>query len=56
MTQPIIPLGSLIEYGPGPKWTVGMVGVTGGERYYWLRRGNDVAMVPADALKQKEQA
>ena len=32
----------------GRPWRVGMIGWTGGERYYWLvRAGGEVAMVPA---------
>ena len=51
MTDALLPLESLVKYGGGPKWTVAMVGLTGGERYYWLtRNGNETAMVPAFVL------
>lgn len=52
---PILSLGTRIKYGPGAAWTIGMVGLTGGERYYWLHRGNEVAMVPAFILETKAQ-
>ena len=48
--------GKFVSYC-GQRWKVGAVGLTGGERYYWLTRGSVVAMVPAFMLDQlKEQA
>lgn len=43
--MPIMP-GTEIRYGE-QWWKVDMVGITGGERYYWLSRDNGVLMVPA---------
>lgn len=41
----------MIEYG-GEKMVVGSVGVTGGERYYWLLAADGaVSMLPADVLE-----
>ena len=31
----------------GQRWKVSAVGVTGGERYYWLAKGGTVLMAPA---------
>ena len=45
-------VGTLIEYHGRP-WRIGMVGLTGGERYYWLVRTlGEVAMVPAFMLEE----
>lgn len=45
-----IPIGSKIKYHRR-NWIVGAVGLTGGERYYWLHRKNEVAMVPYFVLE-----
>jgi hypothetical protein len=42
-------LGSRTQWG-----TVGAVGFTGGERYYWLRLGNMVSMLPATTVEAAE--
>jgi hypothetical protein len=41
---PLMP-DSRVRYGDR-WWRVGAVGVTGGERYYWLVRRGEVAMLP----------
>jgi len=46
MRSALIMPGSWAYYG-GKRWIVGAVGITGGERYYWLRLKGIVAMVPA---------
>jgi hypothetical protein len=46
MTPDTILPGKWATYG-GKRWRVGAVGMTGGERYYWLLdRTGSVAMVP----------
>ena len=50
--EPLIAPGTTILHGEG-RWIVGAVGVTVGERYYWLVRGGDVAMVPAVVLAEE---
>jgi hypothetical protein len=52
--------GTKIEYG-GRKWSVGALGNTGGERYVWLSRKGETAMLPvslfsARASIQEEKA
>ena len=42
----LISLGTVLRYAD-QWWTVDMIGITGGERYYWLTRDNEVAMIPA---------
>lgn len=43
--------GTQIEFC-GEQVTVGAVGLTGGERYYWLTHPNGtVSMMPADAVE-----
>ena len=43
---PIVMPGQYANYC-GQRWRVGAVGVTGGERYYWLTRWSVVLMAPA---------
>jgi hypothetical protein len=47
---PPLPLGTKIG-----KWKIAAVGITGGERYYWLTRGkNEVAMWPHFMVEPQE--
>ena len=53
-------LGPLVMPGQfadccGQRWRVGAVGVTGGERYYWLSRPLITLMVPATMVKPWEK-
>ena len=41
-----IPIGTRTAFG-----SIQAVGLTLGERYYWLVKGKDVAMVPASTLE-----
>lgn len=42
-----LPLGTITSWG-----AVAAVGMVGGERYYWMRRGlDDVAMMPASVVE-----
>jgi len=52
VSAPIIPLGTVTSWGK-----VDMVGITGGERYYWMtdRRGV-VSMMPADVVEKDVKA
>lgn len=48
---PPMPIGSPVYFGR-EKWTIGAVGVTGGERYYWLTDADGgVAMLPACSVE-----
>jgi hypothetical protein len=46
MSDAVIMPGSWAYYG-GKRWRVGAVGITSGERYYWLQLKRIVMMVPA---------
>lgn len=46
MTDDLLMPGTFADYC-GQRWKVGMVGITGGERYYWLTRLGVVLMAPA---------
>lgn len=48
----IVPLG--IPLGTETKWgTIGAIGTTGGERYYWiLDKDGGVAMLPASVVER----
>jgi hypothetical protein len=47
--------GDRIEYGGEPQ-TVGAVGVTGGERYYWLvAEDGSVSMLPWFVVEPQER-
>jgi hypothetical protein len=49
--NPPLPLGTKIG-----KWKIAAVGVTGGERYYWLTKGkNEVAMWPHFMVEPQAQ-
>lgn len=42
VVRPPIPLGTITAWG-----RIEAVGVTGGERYYWMSDGRTAAMIPA---------
>lgn len=45
-TMPL-PLGTVVK----PWGRIDMIGITGGERYYWLVDGNIVSMIPATMVE-----
>jgi len=51
---PLVMPGQYADYC-GQRWKVGAVGVTGGERYYWLVRFSLVLMAPATMVKPWEK-
>ena len=49
--SPTLPLGTPTRFGK-----VGMIGFTGGERYYWLVGKSGVSMMPASVIEIHQQA
>jgi hypothetical protein len=47
----IIPIGTRID----PWGEIVAIGLTGGERYYWLDDGDSVAMIPAAIIEQVDK-
>jgi hypothetical protein len=50
MNEPL-KLGTKTQWGK-----ISMVGFTGGERYYWMTKKNEVAMVPAFMVEKVMEA
>ncbi len=44
--NPPIPIGTRTQWG-----SVQAVGLTLGERYYWMVKGKDIAMIPASIVE-----
>lgn len=55
VNQIVKKMGALLPLGTMTKWgRVGAVGLTRGERYYWLVSENGtVSMMPADVVEEK---
>lgn len=50
------PRSAALEIGTETQWgRVVAVGITGGERYYWIVKSNCVAMVPADVVESASE-
>ena len=54
MSAALIMPGSWAYYG-GKRWRVGAVGITGGERYYWLHLKGVVMMAPATMVSATKE-